>query len=72
MIYQIIDIQLMAVFIPVVVDAAGLSDDDVSNYAVDLCERQCLVICDLASFAFKYESCSEPLLFKRILVLADL
>ena len=72
MIDKIIYIKLMAVFIPVVVDASCLSDNNVSDNAVYLGKRKRFVICDLAAFAFEYESGSEALLLNRHFVLADL
>jgi hypothetical protein len=72
MIDQIVDIQLVPVFVPVIIDATGLSDYDIPYDAVDLCERQRLVIGDLAALALEDESCSEAFFLKRILVFTDL
>ena len=72
MCHKIVYIELMAVFIPVIVDAPRLPDDDIPDNTVDFGERKSLVIGDLAAVPFKNKSCSEAFLFKRILVLADL
>ena len=71
MIDKIIYIQLVAVFVPVIVDASALSDDDVSHYAVHFSEWQRLMICDLAPLALENESCPEALSLERVLVFAD-
>ena len=70
--YQIIDIELSAVFIPVIIDTAVLSDYDIPDDPVNFCERQCLVISDLASVPFEYVSGSETFFLKRVFEFTDL
>ena len=72
MCYKIVYIQFMSVLVPVIIDAAGLTDYDVSYDSVYLGERKCLMIGDLAAVSFKNIACSETFLLKRILVFADL
>ena len=70
--YKIIDVEFLAVFVPVIIYAACLADYDVSDDTVYLSERQSLVICYLAAVSFEYKTCSEALFLKRVLILANL
>jgi hypothetical protein len=70
--YKIVDVEFLSVLIPVIIDTAGLADDNVADDSVNLGERKSLVIGDLTAVAFKYKSCSETFLLERVLVFADL
>ena len=68
---KIVYVQFMSVFVPVIIDASGLTDDNVSYDTVYLGEWKCFMIGDLTSVSFKNIACSEAFLLKRVLVLAD-
>ena len=72
MIHQVIDVELCAIFVPVIINTACLTDYYVSYNSVYFCKRQSLVICDFAAATLKYKTRAEPFFFKILFVFAYL